>query len=143
MPPASVLRPDRTMFLVPSETIRAAGTYVSEERAVPAGTKTLAVLAKFARAAGGTTLDVFVQTSLDGGQTWMDIMNLTFATTTANQVQVVKTDIAVAPTTAPVDGALADDTILDGVLGDRIRVKQIVVGTYTGASTLEVSGVFN
>jgi hypothetical protein len=137
------VQPDRTRWFVPSETIRPAGTYVSEEFPVPCGAKTLAVLAKFVRAAGGTTLDVFVQTSLDGGATWIDIMNLTFATTTASQLQAVKTDIAVAPTTVPADGALADDTILDGVLGDRVRVKQIVVGTYTGASTLAVSGVFN
>lgn len=141
MPNPSQLRPDRTTYFVPGAAIPAAATYISEERAVPFGAKTLAVLAKFTRASGGTTLDVFVQTSLDGGLTWFDIMNLTFATTTASQLQVVKTSIAVGPTTVPADGALADDTILDGVMGDRVRVKQIIVGTYVG--TLEVTGVFN
>ncbi len=138
----SPLRPDRTANLIPSETIRAAGTYVSDEFSVPAGAKTLAVLAKFARAAGGTTLKVFVQTSLDAGATWIDIICIAFATTTANLARAVNTDIAVASTT-PSDGALADNTVVDGLLGDRVRVKQIVAGTYTGASTIAVSGVFN
>jgi hypothetical protein len=137
------IQPDRTRVLVPGDTLAAAGTYTGPEMAVPFGTTVLAVLAKFVRIGGGTTVDAYVQTSLDGGVTWCDVMNLTFATTTANKVSAVRTDIALAAGITPTDATLADNTILDGVLGDRIRCKYVVVGTYTGASLLTVSAVMN
>ena len=34
---------------------------------------------------------------------------------------------------APSDGALADDTVLDGILGDRLRVRVITTGTYVNS----------
>lgn len=134
---------DRTLALIPQRTLASATTYTGEVIHLPQGIKTLAVLSKFVRAAGGTTTDVFVQTSLDGGVTWIDIMNHAYATTTASKVSVVKTDIAVSAGATPGDAALTDNTILDGLLGDRIRVKYVVVGDYTGASSITVSAVVN
>jgi len=135
---------DRVVTLIPQTVLAGNVTVVSDIYKLPFGTKTLAVLAKFVRAAGGGTLDVYIQTSLDGGATWMDIMNLTFGITTANQIGVVKTDIAVAAAVVPADAALTDDTILDGVLGDRIRCKYVAAGTaYSGASHITVTAVPN
>ncbi len=133
----------RVKTLIPTTTLAAAGTYTGEVSLLPSGAKTLAIQTVFVRAAGGTTTKVYVQTSLDGGVTWVDIMQQAFATTTATKASAVKTDIAVAAGVTPSDGSMSDNTILDGVLGDRIRVKFIVAGTYTGASSVTVTGVVN
>jgi len=138
-----LIAPDRVKRFFDAAVLAADGTFISEEAALPAGTKALTVEAKFVRAAGGTTLDCYVQTSLDGGVTWIDIMNLTFAITTANKVSAVRANIALAPAVTPTDGTLADNSIVDGLLGDRIRVKYVTVGTYSGASSLTVTAVID
>jgi hypothetical protein len=119
-------------------------TIEGPEYSVPPEGKVLSVESIFVRAAGGTTLDVYLQTSLDGGTTWFDIANHTFATTTASKLSAVSRLIAPASQGAtPGDGALSANTILQGILGDRIRVKIVDVGAYTGASTIDVYVVFN
>ena len=138
-----MLSPNRTKILIPQTTLAAAQTVIGDVVAIPFCARTLAVLTKFVRAAGGTTVDVYIQTTLDGESTWIDIMNQAFATTTANKISVVKTDIAVAAGATPTDGTLTDNTILDGVMGDRIRCKYVVVGTYSGASHITVTAVVN
>ena len=48
---------------------------------------------------------------------------------------------ALTPKTAdvmPTDGALADDTSVDGMLGDRFRLKIVSAGTYCGSPVLSV-----
>ena len=107
----------------------------------PHSVQFLTLQAVFVRAGGGTTCDVFVQTSLDGGVTWFDIAQFAFTTTTATKVSAVKRGIAVTPGTAPADAALADNTVLDGVIGDRVRVKYTTTGTYTGASSVKVTAI--
>lgn len=127
-------------------TIPAAGTYVytipTSSLQIPlAGMNYLGAEAQFVRAAGGTTLKVYIQTSFDGGLTWVDVICIAFATTTANKMSAVSTSI---PSATPViaiaasDGALADDATVQGILGTLVRAKVIVAGTYTGASTIRV-----
>jgi hypothetical protein len=36
----------------------------------------------------------------------------------------------------PGDGALADDTAIDGLIGDRVRLKVVSTGTYAGSTVL-------
>jgi hypothetical protein len=116
---------------------------VSEGVPVPAGARTLAVQAAFARAGGGTSCKAWVQTSLDGGATWIDVMCFAFLITTATKVSAIRQDIALAAAYVPTDGTLTDDTIKDGLLGNQIRVKRTSVGVYTGASSLTVTAVFS
>lgn len=137
-----MIQPDRTKTIINAETLAAASTYTGSDTAVPVGATALTIQSKFVRAAGGTTTKVYVQTSLDGGATWIDIMCHAFATTTATKISGIRTDVALAAAYAPTDASLADDTIKDGLIGDRIRVKYVVAGTYTGASSLTVTGVF-
>lgn len=132
----------RSIVLINNVTLAAAGTFVGDPVNLAPGTASLGVLSKFVRAGGGTSTKVFLQTSLDGGTTWIDVAQHAFLTTTASKVTGVKTAIARAVAT-PTDGTLADDTVLDGLIGDRVRVKYIVAGTYTGASTLSVVVVAN
>ncbi len=105
------------------------------------GMNYLAVEAIFVRAAGGTSADAYVQTSLDGGVTWIDIMNFHFLVTTASKISAVKKDTALAAVVTPGTSALGSNLILSGLLGDRLRVNLTTVGTYSGASSLALYAV--
>lgn len=124
--------------LLPVHTLAAAETGATTSAYNIGAAKYLTARAKFVRAAGGTTTKVWIQTSLDGGTTWFDIMCLAFTTTTATKVSAVTTTTALAAASVPTDGTMADDIILSGLLGDLIRVKYTTTGTYTGASSLTV-----
>mgnify|MGYP004447779479 CR=1 FL=1 len=121
----------------------AAGTYISDDQAVPVGFTSFTMQGAFVRGSGGTTCDVFFQTSLDNGATWIDFAQWAFATTTVTRIHSVRPYTALAANYTPTDGSLSDNTITDGLMGDRIRVKTVIVGTYAGTSTLNIRGVFN
>ncbi len=106
------------------------------------GMKELSVEANFVYGSGGTTVKVWIQTSLDGGTNWIDVMSFAFTTASLRKIHTVVMPAVVATRTnvTPVDAALADNTILDGVLGDRLRAKITTVGTYA-ATTLDVNFV--
>lgn len=91
-------------------------------------------------AGGGTTAKAWVQTSLDGGTTWMDIASFAFTTSTATRAYHL-TAAAVTSIATPTDGTLADNTAVNGFLGDRFRVKLTTTGTYTGASSLVINAI--
>lgn len=95
------------------------------------------IQAKFAYGSGGTSAKAYVQTTLDNGLTWVDIAS--FAFTTSSATKIVNLSGLTPKTTAvtPSDGALSDDTCVDGVLGDAFRVKITSVGVYVN-STLSV-----
>jgi hypothetical protein len=42
---------------------------------------------------------------------------------------------------AATDGTSADNATVNGVLGDRVRVKYITTGTYSGATSIAVYAV--
>lgn len=107
------------------------------------GMKYVALEAKFVRAGGGTTCKVWVQTSLDDGATWFDVACFAFTTATANKLHALVAVPATpfTPATAPGSAALADDTVLNGMLGDRLRTIMTTTGTYTGASSIEIHAV--
>ncbi|MEN6605920.1 MAG: hypothetical protein ABFD60_01655 [Bryobacteraceae bacterium] len=106
-----------------------------------AGIKYLIVYAKMKVGTGGSSIKAYVQTSLDGGATWIDIMSFAFANTAGTKVSAVSMAVALAAATVASDGALTDDTIVNGLLGDRIRVKYVTTGTYSGGTSLTVSAV--
>jgi hypothetical protein len=120
-----------------NKTIPDAGTYVTEGYYIGKEPKYLAAQSNFVRAAGGTSLQVYVQTSFDD-ENWCDIMAFAFATTTARKVQAITLSTALAANITPKDATLTDNTILSGLLGQKIRIKYVVTGTYTGASTIRV-----
>jgi hypothetical protein len=93
---------------------------------------------KLAYGSGGTTAKVYIQTSLDQGSTWVDVACATF--TTASATKIINLSGLTPKTTAatPSDGALTDDTCVDGILGDRWRAKVTSTGTYAGSTSLSV-----
>ena len=124
--------------LLPETTIAAAAANVLGEVVTDLfGMKTLGIEANFLHGSGGATLKVWIQTSLNGGANWIDIANFAFTTTAARKV-IVLTAASVASFT-PLDAALADDAVQDGVFGDRLRVKYTSTGTYAGATSIEVN----
>ena len=102
--------------------------------------KVLTVQANFVYGSGGTTVKAWIQTSVDDGASWMDV--ICFALTTASGKRVAQVNNFVAITGAavvtPTDATLADNTILNGVLGNRMRVKITSTGTYAGNTKLDL-----
>ncbi len=102
------------------------------------GMKSLVVEANFTYGSGGTTVKVWIQTSLDGESTWIDVINFAFTTASGRKISTV--DIGAAATAiVPTDAALADNSIVDGILGDRLRAKVTTTGTYGGSTALTVN----
>lgn len=95
------------------------------------------IQAKFAYGSGGTSAKAYVQTTLDDGLTWVDIAS--FAFTTSSATKIINLSGLTPKTTAvtPSDGALSDDTCVDGVLGNALRVKITTTGIYSN-TTLSV-----
>jgi len=96
----------------------------------------------FTYGADGTTCKSWLQTSLDGGTTWIDIANAAFTTSTASKVYNLSGLTAKTTAATPTDGSLADNTAVDGLLGDLFRVKTTTTGTYSGSTTLVVAVCF-
>lgn len=122
---------------VGAKAVPAAGTVTSPPIIGLGGVRSLVAEIALVFGSGGTSCDVYIQTSLDGGNSWIDIMQ--FHGLAANKTTVNKIDIATAVAAAyvPTDGSLTADTIKDGIFGDRVRAKAVIVGPYA-ASTLRI-----
>ena len=107
------------------------------------GMKELVIEANFVFGSGGTTVDAWLQTSLDGGNNWIDIAQFAFLVTSLRKIHTVVMPAVVATRTnvTPLDGTLGDNLIQDGILGDHLRVKLTTVGTYAGGTTLDINVV--
>ena len=101
--------------------------------------KHLAIQANFTYGSGGTNAKVWVQTSFDGGTTWIDVACFLFTTSSKRALATVNAETSVTTLYTALDGTMTNDTVKDGLLGDRLRVKYTTTGTYTGATTLQVS----
>lgn len=98
------------------------------------GITSLTFEANFTYAAGGTTLKVDLETSVDQGTNWLPICRIAFAT--ASALKVVNISGLTPKTTAASLSVPADDACTDGVLGDRLRVRITSVGVYSGNSSI-------
>jgi hypothetical protein len=100
--------------------------------------RSLAVQANLAYGSGGTTVDAWLQTSIDEGATWIDIANFHFTTASARAVANLSAATPVTTIYTPDDGSLASNTVKDGILGSVFRVKLTTVGTYAASTKLSV-----
>jgi hypothetical protein len=96
----------------------------------------------FVYGSGGTTADAYLQTSLDGGSTWVDVANFHVLTTSLTSIANFSAATVVA-LFSPTDGSIAANTVKDGVIGDRLRVKYKSAGTYAASTTLRVDVISN
>jgi hypothetical protein len=119
-------------------SITSAATQTGTPQTGLAGLTALSCQVRMSGGAAGTKINVYIQTSLDQGQTFGDIANIAFANTSGVQwINVSALDKVTTPT-APGDGTLADNTVLDGILGDQLRAKVVSTGTYTGGTLASV-----
>lgn len=98
------------------------------------GAQSLSVAATFAYGSGGSTANVAVQTSLDGGTTWFDIAYFAFTTSSATKYVNLAGLTAKGVTSY---AALAGDGVNEGLIGDRLRAVITTTGTYAN-TTLSV-----
>ena len=98
--------------------------------------KQLTAIGKFLYGSGGTNVNAWLQTSLDGGTTWFDVINFLFTTAALTKASTVVPVSANAITLT--DGALAGNTSIAGLFGRLWRVKYTTTGTYAGLTSLEV-----
>jgi hypothetical protein len=103
-----------------------------------ASPRNLCAQGNFVYGSGGTTVDAYLQTSLDGGNTWTDIAEWHFTTASGRKVYNLNAQTPQAAGVTPTDGALAANTAQDGVLGPRFRVKYVTTGTYAGGTQLSI-----
>ena len=89
----------------------------------------------FAYGSSGTTCKVTIETSFDQGTTWVEVARYAFTTASAEKL-VNLTNASVTTLYAP--AALSDDTVKDGLLGERWRAKVTSTGTYAGPTTVAV-----
>lgn len=100
-----------------------------------AGMRSVVAWANFVYGSGGTTVAAVIQTSLDQGATWVDIIRFDLTTASRKAHAAVGSFAAGAVTTL---AALASEGKTDNVLGDRLRCKVTSTGTYAGSTTLAV-----
>jgi len=101
----------------------------------------LAIQCNLGYGSGGTSIDVYVQTSFDGGNTWFDIAEFSMTTSNYNKAYNLTANTAVTSVTALTDGSMSANTSQSGLIGDQLRLKYTTVGTYAGSTTLVVSAV--
>jgi len=107
--------------------------------------KSLNVVGALTYGSGGTTIKAWIQTSLDGGLTWFDVANMAFTTASASKIVGISayagTVLASSAVGVGTDAGLADNTVIQGVLGDRFRMKLTTTGTYAGNTILNMSAM--
>ena len=103
----------------------------------------MALQGTFTYGSGGTSADAYVQTSLDGGTTSVDVANFHFTTSSQRFTYNLFSGTPVTSEYTPTDGALTANTAKDGLFGNYWRVKYVTTGTYAGSTTLRVDAITN
>lgn len=127
-----------TPLLSATITTAVTGTTTSAVTLRP-GTVSLGIHCNFAYGSGGTTAKAWVQTSFDGGTTWVDIAAFAHTTSSLRRVVNLTSKTAVTTLYTATDGTLTDDTVKDGVIGSQVRVKYTTTGTYATSTTLTIN----
>lgn len=92
-------------------------------------------------ASAATTVTAYVQSTLDGGVTWFDVVAFQFTTASAIKIANLRRTTPVTTIATATDGTLTANTCVDGALGDQLRVKWVSVGTYGAGTTLLITAV--
>jgi hypothetical protein len=95
----------------------------------------ISLQAVFAWGSGGTTANVYIQTSFDGGTTWCDALTFGFLVAVARSVGTVNSGKSYVPVAAT-DGSLAVNTVNDGLFGPLWRANLISTGTYANTTVV-------
>jgi hypothetical protein len=124
------------VFSLGDFTVTAAGTQVGEAVIDLDGMQAALLQLRLAYGSGGSAIRAYLQCSADQSTTWYDVACVLFGT--ASEVALLNLSALTPKTTqvTPTDGALADDTAVDGLLTDRMRLKVVSTGTYAGSTVI-------
>jgi hypothetical protein len=117
-------------------SIGAAGTTSCTPVTGLTGMQSLTASFRFAYGSGGTNVKCYFQTSLDGGNRWIDIACVVFGLISEEVILNFSSLTPKLTQITPTDGTMPDDSAMDGVLGDRLRLKVVTTGTYAGNTVL-------
>ena len=112
-------------------TIAAAATVIGLPVVDLDGMTSVTAQLRFQWGSGGTSIITRLATSLDQGTTWTELARVDFATASRN----VNLGLAAGSKSIYVPIALSAEGLVDGILGDRLRLTVESTGTYA-ASTL-------
>jgi hypothetical protein len=90
--------------------------------------------ANFTYGSGGTTVSAWVQTTFDGGNTWVDAANFSFTTASAIAIFNLSSAAAVVAPVTPTSGTLTANTAVGEMMGRMWRVLLTSTGTYVGTT---------
>ncbi|MER9306784.1 hypothetical protein [Mesorhizobium sp. M0496] len=116
--------------------ITAAGTQVGEWITDLDGMHSALLQLRLAYGSGGTTIRAYLQTSLDGGTTAVDMACVLFGTASETAILNFSALTPKLTQVAPTDGTLADDTAIDAIIGTMLRLKLVSTGVYAGQTLL-------
>jgi hypothetical protein len=88
----------------------------------------------FVYGSGGTSINAFLQQSMDSGLTWCDVIAFTQLLTTSGRLVWGAVSTPAAAAVVPTDGTATAGTLIAGLFGSWWRVKLIVVGTYAAST---------
>ena len=88
---------------------------------------------------GGTSIKADIETTCDQGTTWVPIAR--FAFTTVSKETLFNLSGLTPKTTAVTPAALSDDSVVDGIFGDRLRCRITTVGAYVGNASLAIRAI--
>lgn len=130
------------VFFLGDVTVTTAGTVTGAWLTDLDGMAGFVYQCRFAYGSGGNDCRVFLQGSFDQGITAVDLDCAVFGT--ASDMLVLSFDgsnvqqRSGSPPEAftPTDGALADNSSVDGLMPDRLRVKIVSTGTYATSTAV-------
>ncbi len=126
-------------FTILSKTITTSVSIVAVEYGdIPISTTGLTVQTIFTYGTSGTTVKAFLQTSFDDGTTWVDIASFSFTTTSATNLYNLSTRTPKTSAVVPTDGTLGANSVVDGLIGHKLRAKYVTTGTYATSTTLKM-----
>lgn len=99
------------------------------------GLTALSCQATFLWVSGGSSVNVYIQSSLDQGRTWFDIANVAFGTSSGIEIINLSGLNSVTTPQVPSSLSLPNNTTFNGPLGDRLQAVVVSTGNY-GAGTL-------
>lgn len=91
---------------------------------------------RFIYGSAGTSVKGYLQTTPDDGVTVCDIACIVFGTASEQKLLNFSALTPKQTQVALTDKTLADDTAVDGILGTKLRLVIVVVGTYAGSTQL-------
>lgn len=125
---------ERNFTILDHDITIAEGATVVEHGEIPISTNGITAQATFTFGSGGTTVKAYLQTSVDNGDTWFDIISFAFAGTTIKTLYNLSGNTPKTTAVVPTDGTLTDNTSIDGLIGSLLRIKYVTTGTYASTN---------